>query len=342
MAKKGLKAQGVYVYAAPHPGTQEFVDALNDLFPNQRLQRFDFASDPVTMLAPYLLGFRRAGTRIFYKDIKSISYAAPERSIAEATAIPAGIIGVGANLAGKNFCYHHPTWYLRAAFTQLSAAEREKVPVPLPLPDVTTPNGYSDGCDALSINKGRNFAAPGSLIEQGLAVVSQGLEVIKFAAQVIIDNMTGTAITEGDYYIKSYASGGKLCLNEMEGFENGSAMKLTTSLSKVKIQKFGVIGYTIRFGTRNVNGLFGTELKDLFDDGSTTIQLWEKNGLPAVSANQRWLFIRLKDNKYLIKNIANLKLLDANNSCVNSNECGVKTWNAVNDDQTQIWILEKA
>ena len=351
LANKGIRAQGVYVYSAPHPGTQEFVDALDDLFPNQRLQRFDFGSDPVTMLAPYTLGFRRAGTRVFYKDIRSIQFAAPERSIAEATAIPSGLIGIGANLTGKNFCYHHPTWILRAAYTQLTTAEREKVPAPLPLPDATSPNGYSDGCDVLAINKGKNATAPGSLLELGAVKLAQGLKLLKFAAQVIMDNVTGIAITPGDYYIKSYASGGRLSLNETEGFENGSAMKLTTSTSKVKIQKFGTVGYTIRFGTRNVNGLFGTELKeyvldsqaeDLFDDGSTTIQLWEKNSLPGLSANQRWLFIRLEDNKYLIKNIANGKLLDANNACLDSNECGVKTWNPVTDDQTQIWILEKA
>src|SRR5690606_26368639 len=80
MAKKGITAQGVYLLAAPHPGNQEFVNELNKLFPNQRLQRFDFGSDPVTMLAPYTLGYRRAGTRIFYKDIKSIQYATAERS----------------------------------------------------------------------------------------------------------------------------------------------------------------------------------------------------------------------------------------------------------------------
>ena len=112
------------------------------------------------------------------------------------------------------------------------------------------------------------------------------------------------------------------------------------------------MGYTIRFGTKTVSGLFGEETKeyvldskaeDLFDNGATTIQLWEKNSVPAVSANQRWLFIKIKDNKYLIKNIANGKLLDATNSCAGGTaNCGVSTRDAVTDDQTQIWILEKA
>ena len=352
MAKKGITAQGVYLLAAPHAGTQEFVDELNRLFPNNRLQRFDFSSDPVTTLAPYALGYRRAGTRVFYKDIKTAVFGADERSPVEAGAIASGILGAaGINIAGSGFCYHHPTWYLRAAYSQLSPTEREKVPAPLPIPDATTPNGYSEACDVLSINKGKNASAPGSMIEQGVVAIKEGLEKLKFVASTIIDNVTGTAITEGEYYISPYLSQGKLGLNETEGLENGSNMRLTTAKSKVKIQRFGTVGYTIRFGTRTVDGLLGPEVKeyvldskaeDLFDDGATTIQLWEKNGLPAVSANQRWLFIKLKDDKYLIKNIANGKLLDAGNSCVTGTDCGVKTWNPVTDDQTQIWVVQKA
>jgi Lipase (class 3) len=354
MAKKGITAQGVYVYAAPHPGTEEFRVEMNQLFPNQRLQRFDFSSDPITTLAPYVLGYRRSGTRVFYKDIKSIDFGAEERSPLEAAALISGISGaVGFNIAGSQMCYHHPTWYLRAAYTQLSTTERDNVPAPLPLPDPTTTNGYSEACDVLSVNKGKNAGAPGSLVEEGIVAIGEALEKLKFTAQTILDNVTGTAITEGDYYIQSYASNGKLGLNETDGFENGSSLRLTTAKSKVKIQRFGAVGYTIRFGTKTVNGFFGEETKeyvldskaeDLFDDGSTTIQLWEKNALPAVSANQRWLFIKVNNttNKYILKNIANGKLLDANNACINGTDCGVKTWAPVTDDQTQIWILEKA
>jgi len=351
LAKKGIVAQGVYLYAAPHPGTQDFVDGLNLLFPSQRLQRFDFSSDPITMLAPYTLGYRRAGTRVFYKDIKSIQFAAQERSPLELAGVLTAVTGaVGFNLSGSEFCYHHPTWYLRSAYTQLTTTEREKVPIPLPLPDATTTNGYSDACDQLAINKGRNSALPGSLLEQGLAVVGDAIEKLSFAATTVMDNVTGAAISEGDYYIKSYPSGTHIGLNETNGMNNGSGIKLSTTKQKVKIQRFGTVGYTIRFGTKTVDGFFGSETKeyvldskaeDLFDDGATTIQLWEKNSLPGLSANQRWLFIKLRDGIYLIKNIANGKLLDANNSCINTNECGVKTWNPISNDQTQIWILEK-
>lgn len=344
--KKGMTAQGVYAYAAPHPGTQEFVDELKDIFPNQRLQRFDFATDPITTLAPYTLGYRRAGTRVFYKDIKTMEFGAAERSPAEAAAVAAGLLGVaGINIGGSTFCYHHPTWYLRAAYSQLTTAEREKVPAPLPIPDPTSKNGYSEACDVLTVNKGKNSSAAGNIIEAGVIAVREGLEKLGFDAQAIMDNVTGTALADGDYYIKSYASGGDLGLNETEGFENGSNMRLTTAKSKVKIVRSGALGYTIRFGINDGKEfVLDSKAEDLFDDESTTIQLWEKNNIPAINANQRWLFIKVKNttDKYVIKCLANGKLLDANNSCINTSSCGVKTWVPVTNDQTQIWILEKA
>jgi Lipase (class 3) len=377
MAKKGITPQGVYVYAAPHPGTQEFVDDINRIFPNNRLQRFDFINDPITTLAPYVLGYRRAGTRVYYNDINSIQFGAPERSPVEAAALLPALNGAIANAAadfvseksnnrlkidvispgGSPFCYHHPLWYLRAAYSQLSADEREKVPAPLPLPD-----GNSEGCDFLTAQRGRTsnpMIIGGNLvkgaIDAGVAVVKETLEKIKFTADAIIDNVTGSALDAGSYYIKCYASESNLGLNEQDGFNNGSAMKLTTGKSKVRIERYGTIGYTIQFGTKTITseffGITSSETKeyvldskaeDLFDDGSTTVQLWERNAFPALSANQRWLLIKLKDNKYLIKNLANGKLLDANNACIGDNSCGVKTYKPLTDDQTQIWVLEKA
>ncbi len=358
MAKQGVTAHSLYLLAAPHPGDQAFVTELNRLYPTTRHQRFDFSSDPITALAPYTLGYKRAGTRVFYKDILSIQFGAPERSEAEVASLFSGILGAATNaigiskfsITGSQICYHHPTWYLRAAYNQLSKDDKAKVPPPLPIPDATTTNGYSEACDALSINKGKNAGAPGSLIEQGLVAIEAGLETLKFVASTIISNVNGTAITEGDYYIKSYPTNGKLGIKATEGMTNGGSLRLRTSPDVVKIQRHGAVGYTIRFGTKTVSGLLGNELKeyvldsdamDLFDNGATTVHLWEKNGVPAVSANQRWLFIKVKDNKYILKNLANGKLLDANNSCLNGTDCGVKTWNPITDDQTQIWILEK-
>jgi hypothetical protein len=373
MAKKGITPQGVYAYAAPHPGTQEFVTELERILPGGRLQRFDFVSDPITTLAPYILGYRRAGTRVYYNDLRTMQFGADERNPAEGLSIIPGLVGATANTVadmingktsskfkldvftpgGSPMCYHHPLWYLRAAYNQLTATEKEKVPIPLSIPDQNM-----EGCDLVTTQRGRTsdpIALTRTVINTAIdgtaAVIEAGLEQLTFAANAIIDNVTGTAITEGDYYIKAYPSNGRLGLNEQDGFTNGSALRLTGSRSKVKIERFGTIGYTITFGARTVPGLFGDETKtyvldskaeDLFDDGATTIQLWEKNYFPGASANQRWLFIKVKDNKYVIKNLANGKLLDAHNSVSTATDCSVKTWNPVSNDQTQIWILDKA
>ncbi len=376
LAKKGIVPQGVYAYAAPHPGTQEFANEMDRLFPNQRLQRFDFINDPITTLAPYVLGFQRSGTRVYYNDINSIDFDKAERSPAEIATIIPGILGAIGNVAtdfinstsGKRLkldnllgsstmCYHHPLWYLKAAYLQLSSAERAKVPRPLNLPDA-----QSEGCDLLTVERGKssnpltigNNIVKG-MIDDGVAAVNETIQVIKFTASTIISNVTGSAITAGNYYIKSYATNSRLGLNEQDGFNNGSDLRLTTGRSKVKIERFGSAGYTIQFGTKTITTEFfgitssetkayvlDSEAESLYQDGSSEIQLWEKNNMPGFSANQRWLFIRLQGDKYLIKNLANGKLLDANNNCVNDNSCRIKTYKPGTDDQTQIWVLEPA
>ena len=128
-------------------------------------------------------------------------------------------------------------------------------------------------------------------------------------------------------------------------------MRLTTARSKVKIKRFGTIGYVIEFGTNTVNGWFGPETKtyvldregaSLYQSGSSEVQLWEKNNFPLASFNQRWLFINIRDNKYLIKNLENGKVLDANNNNIGTTSCGVKTYRPIDNEQTQIWELQKA
>lgn len=377
LAKKGVEAQGVYVYAAPHTGDAVFTAAIDRIFPNNRLQRFDFINDPVTTLAPYVLGFERAGTRVYYNDINTATFNANERSEAEMIAIIPGVINAVKNTVGdfineksgnrlqldnllgnSTMCYHHPLWYLEAAYRQLAARERAGLPKPLELPDAG-----SEGCDLLTVERGKTSdpLAIGNTIVKGVlddikAAVDETLEKLSFSASTVINNVTGFAIPAGDYHIQSYASRNRLGLNEQDGMSNGSEMRLTTSKSKVKIERAGTVGYTIQFGTKTVtNNFFGvitadtktyvldSESESLYQEGSSEIQLWEKNNLPGFNANQRWLFIQVPGHpfKYIIKNIANGKVLDANNDCVKDNSCRIKTYKSVSDDQTQIWVLQK-
>ncbi len=371
-AKKGLVAQGLYGFAAPNPGDQQFVNEMDRLFPNNRFQRFEFIDDPITVLSS-AFGYAPGGTRVYYKDINTVEFNKSERSIAEVGGIIPGVMAVAKNgvtdlingLSGgrlhldnlmgtSSFCYHHPTWYLKSAYQQLTSTERAKMPDPLSLP------GSGDAaCDANTLKRAKNansdfFVWAGEkmtgALETAAATANAAVKTISFTANTIISNVTGTAITEGDYYIISYPSKERLGLNEQNGFNNASDMRLTTSRSKVKVKRFGTIGYVIEFGTNTVNGLFGPETKtyvldsegaSLYQSGSSEIQLWEKNNFPLVSLNQRWLFVNLEGNKYLIKNLENGKVLDAHNNNISTTSCGVKTYRPIDNDQTQIWVLEK-
>jgi Lipase (class 3) len=373
-AKKGLVAQGLYGFAAPNPGDQQFVNEMDRLFPNNRFQRFEFIDDPITVLSS-AFGYAPGGTRVYYKDINTVEFNKSERSIAEVGGIIPGVMAVANNgvtdmingLSGgrlhldnmmgtSTFCYHHPTWYLKSAHQLLTAAEKAKMPEPLSLP------GTGDAaCDANTIRRAKNASSDlfiwasekmTGAVETVTAVTTAAATEIAFTANTIISNVTGSAITEGDYYIISYPSKDRLGLNEQNGFNNASNLSLSTARSKVKIRRFGAIGYVIEFGTNTVSGLFGPETKtyvldsegaSLYQSGSSEIQLWEKNNFPFASFNQRWLFIGVGTggNKFLIKNLENGKVLDANNNNIQTTSCGVKTYRPINNDQTQIWILEK-
>jgi hypothetical protein len=79
-------------------------------------------------------------------------------------------------------------------------------------------------------------------------------------------------------------------------------------------------------------------------DNNTRLQLWEAN-LPYGNhnLNQVWLFYKIpgETNLYIIKNAASGKVLDANNDCVEENDCKVKQWTPHSNDATQVWVLEK-
>lgn len=165
LTANGLPPQGVYAIAAPHVGDQTFVNQLNAMLPNNRLQRFDFVHDPVTRVPPNAplpqpdkssITYARAGTRVYYDDVKTVQFGAPERSRAEAGRIAALLVGGGA-LGGifvaGDFCFHYPQWYLRAAYDQLNPAIVSRMPSPLPTP-VMRGNVYSSLCGPLQVARG--------------------------------------------------------------------------------------------------------------------------------------------------------------------------------------------
>jgi Lipase (class 3) len=170
----GLSPQGVYAIAAPHVGDHTFVGQLNGMFPNQRLQRFDFAHDPVTQVPPNAplpqkpgtppITYVRAGTRVYYDDVTTVQFGAPERPPAEANRMAALLtapIPLTRLFAAGDFCFHYPQWYLNAAYAQLDRAIVGRVPSPLPTP-VMRGDVYSWLCGPIQIARGNR--SPGTVL----------------------------------------------------------------------------------------------------------------------------------------------------------------------------------
>ena len=156
LTANGLSPQGVYAIAAPHVGDRMFVDQLNGMFPNHRLQRFDFVNDPVTKVPPHVpmpapgstpIIYERAGTRVYYDDVKTIQFGAPERP---PTDLP---VRLPLALAPGDFCFHYPQWHLNAAYAHLDQATASRVPSPLLTP-VMRGDVYSWLCGPLHITRG--------------------------------------------------------------------------------------------------------------------------------------------------------------------------------------------
>ncbi|MDH5642261.1 MAG: hypothetical protein OEY28_13315, partial [Nitrospira sp.] len=133
-------------------GDRTFVDQLNAMFPNQRLQRFDFVHDPVTMVPP--IPYARAGTRVYYDDVVSVQFPAPERNAVKGVRMD-GVLNapIVRFFPLGDFCFHYPQWYLSAAYNQLDQRIVGAVPSPLPTP-VMRGDVYSRLCGPVKVTRG--------------------------------------------------------------------------------------------------------------------------------------------------------------------------------------------
>jgi hypothetical protein len=166
LTANGLPPQGVNAIAGPHVGDSAFVSQLNAMFPSHRLQRLEFIHDPVTKVPPNVplpqtpgappITFARAGTRVYYDDVKSIQFGAPERAPAEAQRMAmllAAPLPLTRIFAAGDFCYHYPHWHLNAAYAQLAPSIVRQVPSPLLTP-VMRGNIYSGFCGPPQVTRG--------------------------------------------------------------------------------------------------------------------------------------------------------------------------------------------
>lgn len=123
LVQKGVSVQGVYVFESPQVGNRQFVQFLDRRLGN-RLQRFDFKSDPVTKVP---IRFPRAGARVFAQNVESVTFDAVE-SRGPLPPVSAAVV------AGASLCFHYPHWALVAAYNQLTSADQQKMPSHLGTP----------------------------------------------------------------------------------------------------------------------------------------------------------------------------------------------------------------
>ena len=350
---KSVPVQGVYAFAAPQVGDKQFVNDMNAAFWQHRLQCFEFVDDPITMLALYIAGYERGGARNYYDDIDSYTFAAKERPITDAGKILPSILGVALNglegainngkkirfnLAGSEFCYHYQTWYLQAANKQLTRLQRKLSPPSLGIPSKT-----ESPCSLLVVARGKSNKPEdqaAEIVDAGAQVIEDVIENVAFNVKSLLDNATGNAIPAGTYTLRCNKGG--RALQWKSPIDDGAPVELHErdgrSAQKWTVRRDGAVGYTISSGGRFLD----VAAEELFDNGGK-VQMWDAN-LPfdGHAPNQHWLFYKVGKDRYLLINLGSGKALDAVNKDTNKNGGRVQQWRPVSDDQSQVWILERA
>lgn len=357
LTDQGVAVQGLYLYAAPHVGNQEWANFADRQLPSGRLLRFDFATDPVTMLGPKLMGYARVGQRMHYEDINNLRRNVAEPNPLEEAAIAAE---AGINVAGNivtgavteltnalpvkvelqgnsHFCYHHQGWYVQSTWRSLGRDDQRGLPMPFNLPAAK-----DDQCNDLVVARGLD-KDHGRELE---AAVGEVLETLSFNARELLENVTGQAIPEGKYTIRANRGGKYLDISYGCMGEDGCPAQLwdlgnTRKNNVFRIQKEGP---SYRITVASTGKSLEVHGNERFNDGAR-IQTWTSNGVALFNANQKWLIYSLskQGNTYrcLLVNAASMKLLDAVNGEVNKNGGRVQIYRPINNDQTQVWILER-
>jgi Lipase (class 3) len=363
LAKQNIIANGLYVYAAPNPGNVVFAQRMNSLY-GSKFQRFEFVKDPVTSLTGIFGSyFTPAGKRVYYDDVNDPAvFEARERTFPNVLSVIAetlpGMINfgieqipgptnkkfsIGGMASSSNFCYHHPNWYLNAAFNQLTSAEKNGLPLPL-----GNANTSCEACNSTAVTRGFNSQqkSPAERAGETLEDIGEFFGSVTSEADAIARNTNHTMITPGVYNIRCLKGGKYLAIKGACSLENNCAFGLyagqsgnTNNLTYANY-KFAVepnlIGYAIKqYGTDKVLDIAAGQILN----NGTLAKTWSLNTIPP-TPNQAWMFYRLgNSNRYMMKNIASQKYLAANRNRVNEDGCEVLQWDRGTTDQ-YIWILE--
>lgn len=338
-----INTQGLYIYEAPHPGDQAFVNHLNSTVGKSKIQRFEFGDDPIPTLPPQSFFYARAGERNYFHDYTSAPLKS-EQTLADdakilcalgnlpAEQVPQSASFVFPPLCPGSTCYHHPTLILQAVRHQLNSSLLSSLPpsVPLPVP--------GDNCTTGNLTKAEN----NDIINNTVTAIETTLAQITWQAGNLIDNLLGSGVAEGNYKIANYA------------FKNNSKKYLNWD---------GTVDHQLRLST---NGTIFTITHKL----TGGYQLWSSGGNMAADVNytmgvpngtertnnvimkskdgiigdeETWYFFKVPNttNTYVLYNWNSKKVLDAPDNCLTSSSCPVNEFGAKSNDATQVWILEK-
>jgi hypothetical protein len=144
----GLNVQNIYAYACPRTiGNKAFIKKTNELLPN-RIQRFEYFQDPVTMVWAPGFKYDYVGQRNWYDEEVAGKYRlyknTGERVVVtgrfkrypyidisdkkEANRVRRNQLGGTTFIGMKMLHYHNPQWYVKAAYAQLTEEEKEHLP----------------------------------------------------------------------------------------------------------------------------------------------------------------------------------------------------------------------
>lgn len=208
------------------------------------------------------------------------------------------------------------------------------------------PFAFSKNGKATIVSKvaGKSFGLRGSLSSGDISTVNtlypappsqppppSVVEQITFQASTLLANITGSAISSGNYKLRCERGGKRLDVKSNCG-SSPCKVQLWSSGDTFHISKSEGIGYRIK----RSNKYLQVNLSQATANGAQpNLRGW----FPV--PQQDWLFYKVGPNRYVIRNVLTGKALDARNSCTGSNGCKVQQWKIVSNDLSQVWKLEK-
>lgn len=153
LKSSGYNVQNVYAYACPRTiGNRSFIKKANELLPN-RIQRFEYYRDPVTLVWAPGYKYHHVGQRNWYDEEKIGGYRLYKNTFERSFLSPsmkkcAHIDGncetkedkktrrrikrcqhSGSIFVTYKIChYHNPQWYVKAAYAQLTDEQKAVLP----------------------------------------------------------------------------------------------------------------------------------------------------------------------------------------------------------------------